>query len=42
MIVSYREKRTETFAAGRRVPAFSGIEPAARFEARPTGSGNLA
>ena len=32
MIVSYRDKRTETFAAGRRVPAFSGIEPAARLK----------
>ena len=32
MIVSYRDKRTETFAAGRRVPAFSGIEPATRLK----------
>ena len=32
MIVSYRDKRTETFAAGRRVPAFSGIETAARLK----------
>ena len=32
MIVSYRDTRTETFAAGRRVPAFSGIEPAARLK----------
>ena len=32
MIVSYRDKRTKTFAAGRRVPAFSGIEPATRLK----------
>ena len=32
MIISYRDKRTETFAAGRRVPAFSGIEPAAQLK----------
>ncbi len=32
MIVSYRDKRTENFAAGRRVPAFSGIEHAARLK----------
>jgi len=32
MIVSYRDKRTEDFAAGKRVKAFSGIERAARFK----------
>jgi plasmid maintenance system killer protein len=31
MIVSYRDKRTEDFAAGKRVKAFSGIERAARL-----------
>ena len=32
MIVSYRDKRTEDFAAGKRVKAFSGIERAARMK----------
>jgi toxin HigB-1 len=32
MIVSYRDKRTEDFAAGERVKAFSGIERAARLK----------
>ena len=32
MIVSYRDKRTEDFAAGKRVKAFSGIERAARLK----------
>ena len=32
MIVSYRDKRTEDFAAGKRVKAFSGIERPARLE----------
>lgn len=32
MIVSYREKRTRDFAAGKRVKAFSGIERAARLK----------
>ena len=32
MIVSYRDKRTEDFAAGKRVRAFSGIERAARLK----------
>lgn len=32
MIVSYRDKRTREFAAGRRVKAFSGIERAARMK----------
>jgi proteic killer suppression protein len=32
MIVSYRDKRTRDFAAGRRVKAFSGIERAARLK----------
>jgi proteic killer suppression protein len=32
MIVSYRDKRTREFAAGRRVKAFSGIERAARLK----------
>ncbi len=31
MIVSYRDKRTTDFADGKRVKAFSGIEPAARL-----------
>ena len=31
MIVSYRDKRTRDFAAGKRVRAFSGIERAARL-----------
>ena len=29
MIISYRDKRTRTFAAGKRIKAFSGIEHAA-------------
>jgi len=32
MIVSYRDKRSEDFAAGKRVKAFSGIERAARLK----------
>lgn len=32
MIVSFRDKRTRAFAAGRRVKAFSGIEQAARLK----------
>ena len=32
MIVSYRDKRTRDFAAGRRVKAFSGVERAARLK----------
>ena len=32
MIVSYRDKRTTDFAAGKRVKAFSGIEQAARLK----------
>ncbi len=32
MIVSYRDKRTGDFAAGKRVRAFSGIERAARLK----------
>ena len=32
MIVSYRDKRTRDFAAGRRVKAFSGIEQSARLK----------
>ncbi len=32
MILSYRDKRTKDFAAGRRVKAFSGIEHAARLK----------
>lgn len=32
MIVSYRDKRTRDFAAGKRVKAFAGIERAARLK----------
>ena len=32
MIVSYRDKRTRDFAAGKRVNAFSGIERGARLK----------
>jgi len=32
MIVSYRDKRTRDFAAGKRLKAFSGIERAARLK----------
>jgi proteic killer suppression protein len=32
MIVSYRDKRTRDFAAGRRVKAFYGVERAARLK----------
>ena len=32
MIVSYRDKRTRDFAAGKRVKAFSGIERATRLK----------
>jgi toxin HigB-1 len=32
VIVSYRDKRTERFAAGDRIKAFSGIERAARLK----------
>ena len=32
MIVSYRDKRTEQFATGERVKAFSGIERSARLK----------
>lgn len=32
MIVSYRDKRTTDFAAGKRVNAFSGIERSARLK----------
>jgi proteic killer suppression protein len=32
MILSYRDKRTRVFAAGKRVKAFSGIERAARLK----------
>jgi proteic killer suppression protein len=32
MIVSYRDKRTRSFAAGERVKAFSGIERSARLK----------
>jgi toxin HigB-1 len=32
VIVSYRDKRTEQFAAGERVKAFSGIERTARLK----------
>jgi proteic killer suppression protein len=32
MIVSYRDKRTRSLAAGQRVKAFSGIERAARLK----------
>ena len=32
MIVSYRDKRTRDFAAGKRVKAFSGLERSARLK----------
>ncbi len=32
MVLSYRDKRTRNFAAGKRVRAFSGIERAARLK----------
>jgi toxin HigB-1 len=32
MIVGYRDKRTRTFAAGKRVKAFSGFERSARLK----------
>ena len=32
MIVSYRDKRTRNFAAGKRVKTFAGIERAARLK----------
>ncbi|MGA3316784.1 MAG: type II toxin-antitoxin system RelE/ParE family toxin [Candidatus Korobacteraceae bacterium] len=32
MIVSYRDKRTRTFASGKRVKAFSGFERSARLK----------
>jgi proteic killer suppression protein len=32
MVVSYRDKHTREFAAGKRVKAFSGIERAARLK----------
>ena len=32
MILSYRDKRTREFAAGRRVKAFSGVERSARLK----------
>ena len=32
MIISYRDKRTTDFAAGKRVKAFSGIERSARLK----------
>ena len=32
MIISYRDRRTTDFAAGKRVKAFSGIERAARLK----------
>ena len=32
MIVSYRDKRTADFAAGKRVKAFAGVERAARLK----------
>ena len=32
MIISYRDKRTRAFAAGKRIKAFSGIEHAARLK----------
>lgn len=32
MVVSYRDKRTRSFAAGKRVKAFSGFERAARLK----------
>jgi plasmid maintenance system killer protein len=32
MIVSYRDKRTRKFAAGKRVKAFSGIERSAHLK----------
>ncbi len=32
MIVSYRDKRTRAFAAGKRVKAFSGIERSAQMK----------
>ncbi|MBI1740015.1 MAG: type II toxin-antitoxin system RelE/ParE family toxin [Acidobacteriales bacterium] len=32
MVVSYRDKRTRDFAAGKRVKAFSGIERAAQLK----------
>ncbi len=32
MIISYRDRRTEDFAIGKRVKAFSGIERAARLK----------
>ena len=32
MIISYRDKRTTDFAAGKRIKAFSGIEKAARLK----------
>ena len=32
MIVSYRDKRTKDFAAGKRVKAFFGVERAARLK----------
>jgi len=32
MIVSYRDKRTRDFAAGKRIKAFSGIERAAQLK----------
>ena len=32
MVVSYRDKRTRDFAAGKRVKAFSGVERSARLK----------
>ena len=32
MIISYRDKRTTDFAAGKRIKAFSGIEQASRLK----------
>lgn len=38
MIVSYRDKRTEGFANGKRVKAFSNFERGAQIRAGPAGS----
>jgi len=41
MIVSYRDKRTQDFAAGKWVKAFSGFERSAQNQAGPAGRGDL-
>jgi hypothetical protein len=42
MIVSYWDKRTKDFAAGKRVKAFFGIERAARLKLDRLGCGRCA